>query len=249
MDINFRENEGKISKKITYNGPNSGYVQWADRMWELGWSVPIKDVADMLNVSVSWVNHILLKEVHYTVYSNKYIYNKFKGAQSCLTYIRIEDLNEWIQKIGDFEVQTEIVDLYSYLGSSAKAREALKIYQRDFKENLRYYNPGTLPVKTRNYLDKNFYIYGNTTFRNLSCIRRRDVPFKPIEPFNIFERDLYFASSGNNAETVYREAFLSGDIRVKICGKTIFVKNNRDIQNYKIPFLVPYNANIKFREI
>ena len=75
-------------------------------MWSSGFNLPISKVMIMLNVSLAWINRVLFNEIHYVVYSNKFIYSKFGGKTKTLTYVRESDLIEWIMAVGIFEMQT-----------------------------------------------------------------------------------------------------------------------------------------------
>ena len=238
----------EVSLKINYSGPESKYYDWANAMWSSGFNLPISKVMKMLNVSLPWINRVLLNEIHYVVYSNKFVYSKFAGKTKILTYVRESDLVEWIMSVGIFEVQTEMVDLYSYMGNDATAKKILKLYREDFKANENFYNPGTVPIKVLQMIDKEYYSYGTVKLKNISCARRREIPFKEIEAFNIFECDTYFLKGSGVPETVYRTAFLNGDIKVRIGSKTIFIRNHSNREDLKIPFLIPYGETIKLRK-
>lgn len=229
------------SKKISFNGRNKDYAPWANSMIKAGFNMSIRDVADLLNVSDSWIAHTLLFEINFVVYSAKFAWENFHTK--CQTFIRREDLSDWIAKVGVFEVQTETVDLYSYLDPKNRS-VVLKQYHEDFDEN--FNNRGTIPIKTLQYIDKNYYSYGSAKLKNLSCIKRKEVPYRMIEPFDILNKDIYFLTG--TREIVYREAFLHGDVRVKIGTKTIFVRSNRDTDDFKMPFVIPYNTTVKLRK-
>lgn len=88
--------------------------------------------------------------------------------------------------------------------------------------------------------------------QNRYCDRRRNIPWIEIKPFDIFnvERSLYNTKDSEHKhtsrETIYRRAFLNGDIRVKISKQiTILVKKDPKIKKKKMPFLVPYNKPIR----
>ena len=235
-------------KKYKYSGPQTKYYDWANAMWSSGFNLPISKVMIMLNVSLAWINRVLFNEIHYVVYSNKFIYSKFGGKTKTLTYVRESDLIEWIMAVGIFEMQTEMVDLYSYLGNDSMATKILKLYRENMKQNENFYNPGTVPIKILQMIDKEYYCYGTVKLKNISCARRKEVPFKEIEPFNIFEHDTYFLKDSGVPETVYRTAFLNGDIKVRISSKTIFIRNHNNREDLKMPFLIPYGGTIKLRK-
>lgn len=241
--------ENRFSKKLEYRGKNSEYEKWANALWDSGFNTTPKEVCDMLRVSLSWFNHVLLKEINYVVYSEKFVYLKTKNKTKSKTFVRMSDIYEWIAKVGVFELQTEVVDLYSYLGKDKLAKEALKVYKNDFGKNKGFYNQGTLPRNTLKFLEDHYYSYGTAKLKNLSPIKRREVPFVTIPGFDISNKDIYFPKESGVLETVYRDAFLRGDIRIKIGVKTIFVRNNTDIDNFKIPFIIPYNSTIKLRKV
>ena len=97
-------------------------------------------------------------------------------------------------------------------------------------------------------IDREYYSYGTVKLKNISCAKRREVPFKEIGTFNIFECDTYFLKGSGIPETVYRTAFLNGDIKVRVGSKTIFIRNHNNRENLKMPFLIPYGGTIKLRK-
>ena len=234
----------ETSKKIVYSGDRTNYYKWADAMFARGFDCSIETVMDILNVSLSWVKHTLLKEIPYVTYSYKYLYQKgFKSRVT--TYIDMEDLIKWIMQVSQFRRQTELVDLYSYLSlaNRKKADIALKMYKDIVKSSNIGYNPGIIPETVLQYINREHYT--NFEPKNLSCIKRTDVAWKDVEQFNIFERNYYFPDVAATAELVYRDAFMRGDIKVSIGNKkTVFVKSNADISRMKMPFLIPYNSKI-----
>ena len=233
----------ETSKKIVFHGEKSNYYKWANAMWNRGYSLCITNVMKYLNVSLSWVKHTLLKEILYVNYSYKYLFQK--GIKTrVLTYVNYEDLVQWIEQVADFKRQTELIDLYSYLylANKKKAEEALKMYRKIIKESNIGYNPGIIPEKTLQYINKAYYI--NFEPKNLSCVKRSEVPWKDVEPFNIFETKYYFPEE-YTAELIYRDAFMKGDTKVTIGNKkTIFVRNRIRTDKMKMPFLIPYNKKV-----
>lgn len=232
------------SKKLEYSGNSSGYNAWANALWQVGFNLSTKDLASRIGVSLSWINHTLLHEINYVVYSTKYVWQYHKRRD--LTYIREIDFIEWLMKVAKFDVQTEVIDLYSYIDNKKIANEIYAFYKKDFNDNKNFYNPGTLPPKTISMIESKCYSYG-IKLKNLSCTKRRLVPFVPVDPFNFLERDFYTVSGC--AELVYREAFLRGDIKVKLGSKTYFVRNKTNTENFKIPFIIPYGKSVKLRSI
>ena len=234
----------ETSKKIIYSGDRTNYYKWADAMFNRGFDCSIETVMDILNVSLSWVKHTLLKEIPYVTYSYKYLYQK--GIKSRVTtYIDMQDLIQWIMQVSQFRRQTELVDLYSYLSlaNKKKADIALKMYKNIIKTSNIGYNPGIIPDTVLLYINKEYLT--NFEPKNLSCVKRKEVPWADVEPFDIFERDYYFPDVTTTAELVYRDAFMRGDIKVSIGNKkTIFVKSNTDISRMAMPFLIPYNKKI-----
>ena len=216
--------------------------------WKKGFSYAISRVSSLLGVSNSWITHSLLKDINYVVYDCKFVYNH--ARIKCQTYIRKEDLSDWIRKHARFEIQTEVVDLYSYIAPYKDvAREAYEAY----KGNLRVQKGESRPIipnKILEYINDNLLAYGLE--QNRYCDRRRDIPWVEIKPFDIFsvEKNLYNAKDANHKhisrETIYRRAFLNGDIRIKISEQiTLFVKNDPKTKKKKMPFLVPYNKPIR----
>jgi len=232
------------SKKIVYSRDRANYYKWADAMFTRGFNCSIETVMEVLNVSLSWVKHTLLKEIPYVTYSYKYLYQKgFKSRVT--TYIDMEDLIKWIMQVSQFRRQTELVDLYSYLSlaSKKKADIALKMYKDIIKSSNIGYNPGIIPEAVLQYINREYYT--NFEPKNLSSIKRTDVTWKDVEPFNVFERNYYFPDIASSAELVYRDAFMNGDTKVSIGNKkTIFVSSGVDTKKMKMPYLIPYNRKI-----
>ncbi len=105
------------------------------------------------------------------------------------------------------------------------------------------FNPGIVPEAVLQYINREYYT--NFDPKNLSCVKRADVVWRDVEPFNIFERNYYFPDIATTAELVYREAFMYGDIKVSIGNKkTVFVSSNIDTRKMKMPFLIPYDKKI-----
>ena len=234
----------ETSKKIIYIGDRTNYYKWADAMFNRGFDCSIETVMELLNVSLSWIKHTLLKEIPYVTYSYKYLYQK--GIKSRVTtYIDMEDLIKWIMQVSQFRRQTELIDLYSYLSlaNRKKADIALKMYKDIIKSSNIGYNPGIVPEAVLQYINREYYT--NFDPKNLSCIKRTDVALKNVEPLNIFERNYYFPDVATTAELVYRDAFMNGDTKVSIGNKkTIFVSSGVDTKKMKMPFLIPFNKRI-----
>ena len=234
----------EISRKIIYHGNNSDYYKWAEAMYNRGFNCSIETVMEILSVSLSWVKHTLLQEIPYVTYSYKYLYQKgFKSRVT--TYIDMEDLIQWIMQAGQFRRQTELVDLYSYLSlaNKKKADTALKMYKDIIKSSNIGYNPGIVPEAVLIYINKEYYT--NFEPKNLSCVKRTEVPWKEVEPFNIFERNYYYPRVATTAELIYRDAFMNGDTKVSIGNKkTILVSAGTNTSKMKMPFLIPYDKKI-----
>ena len=213
-------------------------------MYNRGFNCSIETVMEILSVSLSWVKHTLLQEIPYVTYSYKYLYQKgFKSRVT--TYIDMDDLIKWIMQAGQFRRQTELVDLYSYLSlaNKKKADTALKMYKDIIKSSNIGYNPGIVPEAVLIYINKEYYT--NFEPKNLSCVKRTEVPWKEVEPFNIFERNYYYPRVATTAELIYRDAFMNGDIKVSIGNKkTIFVSAGTNTSKMKMPFLIPYDKKI-----
>ena len=213
-------------------------------MYNRGFNCSIETVMEILSVSLSWVKHTLLQEIPYVTYSYKYLYQKgFKSRVT--TYIDMEDLIQWIMQAGQFRRQTELVDLYSYLSlaNRKKADIALKSYKDIIKNSNIGYNPGLVPEAVLIYINKEYYT--NFEPKNLSCVKRTEVPWKEVEPFNIFERNYYYPRVATTAELIYRDAFMNGDTKVSIGNKkTILVSAGTNTSKMKMPFLIPYDKKI-----
>ena len=237
-----------MQTKINFNDKYKADYQKEEAYWKKGFNYPISRVSDLLGVSNSWITHTLLKDINYVVYDCKFVYSH--TTNKCQTYIRKDDLSDWIKKNARFEKQTEVVDLYSYISPYKDvAKEAYEAY----KGNLRVQKGDSRPIipnKILEYINDNLVAYGLE--QNRYCDRRTDIPWVEIKPFDIFsvERSLYNAKDADHKhisrETIYRRAFLNGDIRIKISEQiTLFVKNDPKIKKKKMPFLVPYNKPIR----
>lgn len=235
----------EFSKKIVYSGDPSNYNAWADTMWARGFNTSQEEVMNLLSVSRNWVIFTLLKEIHYVTYSYKYLYQK--GIKSRVTtYIDRTDLAKWIEQVGEFRRQTELVDLYSYLSlaNKKKADEALKMYKQIIRESNIGYNLGIVPERVLQYINRAYFI--NFKPKNLSCVKRRseDVPWVDVEPFDVFETGFYLPGEITH-ELLYRDVFMNGDIKVSIGNKkTLFVSSHAKPEKMKMPFLIPYNKKI-----
>lgn len=234
----------ETSRKIAYFGDRSKYYEWADAMYNRGFNCSVETVMEILSVSSSWIKHTLLKEIPYVTYSYKYLFQKgFKSRVT--TFIDIDDLAKWIMQVSQFRRQTELVDLYSYLSlaNKKKADYTLKMYKEIIKTSNIGYNPGIIPEAVFQYINNEYFI--NFKPKSLSSVNRTDVAWVDVEPFNIFEKDYYFANALSSAELVYRDAFMNGDIKVSIGNKkTIFVRSNIDVGKMKMPFLIQYGRSI-----
>ena len=122
-----------------------------------------------------------------------------------------------------------------------------------YKGNLRVQKGESRPIipnKILEYINDNLLAYGLE--QNRYCDKRSDVPWVAIEPFDIFEKERYLYNAKDaehkhtSRETIYRRAFLNGDIRIKLSEQiTIFVKMDQHIKKKKMPFLIPYNKPIR----
>lgn len=227
----------KISFNDEFNKPKHDQEYY----WNKGYNYSIDSVCKRLGVSKSFVAHTLLKEISSVVYHNKFIWSQNRGT--CLTYVRKDELSDWIKKNAIFEVQTEIVDLSYFLSPYKDVyREAYNLYQKELSSNLRGFRRGILPPKVIALINDRLEIYG--VEQNYPCDKRSRVPFKQIKGFDILEKKIYNAKdSVESRETIYRNAFLKGDIRVKISPQiTIFVETKE--KQMKMPYLIPYGKTI-----
>lgn len=235
--------------RIEYKGKEN-YKDWANSMWKLGFNLPISKIPRMIGVSTSWIKAVLIKKIDYVVYDNKWAYAK-DNSTKCLTYIKLDDLNKYIKDNGIFTVQTEIIDLASVLVSNKKIlNKSIEMYK---KAQEVYRNRGivvgTIPVNILDYI--NDELITKNLSHNWPYTKRTEVKPVEIEPFDIFKLRgrIYFAGDDNHTgisqETIYRQAFLNGDIKIKLGGITIFYKTNQKTENMKLPYLIPYGLDIK----
>lgn len=237
----------EISNKLIYHKNKYTYKEWADATWNTGFNTSLKDVAVLLHVSERWIKENCFDYIHYVVYSYNYVLNKLGNVEKGLTYLSIDEIIDWIIKTGKFEQQMEMIDLYNYLylANKQKAGIILKKYNEVFERLKEFYNKGTIPESIFLIIRKDFNVHSDI-IKNASCTDRNKYPWVSVDSFNIFEKEYYFPSEDKKcAELVYRQAFLRGDIKVTLGkGKTIFIKNNNDIDKMKMPFVIKKNAHI-----
>lgn len=236
---------------IKYKG-NGSYDEWVKALIQSGYTLSIKDLEAILDVSDTWIRNTLLKEenrIHRVLLDDKYVQEGVKKGlfkDRSTLYMSLYDVGGYIATKGSFMAQTELIDLYSYLynANKKKAREALKLYENEFVEGEFGNNKGTIPQRVLEYINKEYII--NFKPRNLRATKRTEVPWVDVEPFNIFETNYYFPKKNGNRELIYRNAFLRGDIKVNLgARKTILIKNDKNIEKMKMPFLIPYNKTIR----
>lgn len=232
----------KISFNDEFNRPK--YSQ--EYYWGRGYTMPIEAVSRLLGVSNSWISHTLLKQIKHVVYNNKFIWAQNKGT--CLTYISKDDLIGWIIAHSSYQIQTEIVDLAYYLSPyKSVLNKAYSLYKEKKETNGRGYRVGTIPPEVLKYINEELLVYGAE--QNYPCDKRRNIPWKRVEPFNILEKDFYNAKDEDHSylsrETIYRNAFLHGDVKVNLSSQiTIFVESNKNTEKMKMPYLIPYGKTI-----
>ena len=235
---------------IRYNGIGS-YDEWAKAVIKSGYTLSIKQLQAILDVSDTWIRNTLLAEenrIHRVVFDDKYVQKGMEKGQfkdRSTLYMSLYDVGGYIANNGSFSAQTELIDLYSYLynANKKKAREALKLYEDEFIDGEFGNNKGTIPQRVLEYINKEFII--NFKPRNLRVTKRTEVPWVKVEPFNIFETKYYFPKKNGNRELIYRNAFLRGDIKVNLGSrKTILIESDQDISKMKMPFLIKLNQSI-----
>lgn len=234
--------------RLEYKGKET-YKEWANSVWKLGYKTPITDIPELIGVSLSWIKRTLLKQINYVVYDNKWLYSK--TTKTCLTYIRLEDLSKYIMDNGVYMIQTEIIDLAHVLSPYKSVyNKALKLYKEALNSyKNRGFAAGTIPYSVLEYINKELII--TNASKNYSYKDRTKVKWAEIEAFNIFEHknNIYYVGdkehSNVSLETIYRKAFVNGDIKIKLGTITVFYKRNQKIDDYKLPYLIPYGQEIK----
>ena len=235
--------------RLEYKGKET-YKDWANSIWKLGYNLPVSELPEMIGVSMSWVKRVLLKEINYVVYDNKWAYAK-NNKVKCLTYIRLDDLSKYIIENGKFTVQTEIIDLASVLANNKKVlNKSIQLYKKalDTYKN-RGIVVGTIPYNILDYINEE--LITRNLKHNYPYTKRTEIKPIEIEPFDIFKirNRIYYAGdvdhTGISQETIYRQAFLNGDIKIKLGGITIFYKRNQKTDNMKLPYLIPYGLDVK----
>lgn len=236
-------------KKLTYKTGN--YDAWADSLWNRGYKTPLEDIANLLNISKRWLESNL--DVNYVVYTKTYIYKKRSGNQT--RRVDLEEVSNWIINNAEFEAQTEIIDLYSYLANANKhkADTIYKEYRKTFDRLSNFYNLGTIPESILDLVRKNYHISSGIN-KNVNVIDRPKhigedkvplYPWKPVERFNIFDYEFMFPhNNGLTPELNYREAFLKGWVKVSLGKRIIFVKKDYPIDKMKMPMIIKYGTKV-----
>lgn len=234
--------------RLEYQG-NGTYKEWANSIWKLGYKTPITDIPGLIGVSLSWVKTVLLKNINYVVYENKWIYRK--TTKTCLTYVRLEDLSKFITEQGTYMVQTEIIDLARILRPyKGVYNQAMKLYREALNAyKNRGFVAGTVPSSVLDYINKELII--TNASHNWSFKERAKVGWVEIEEFDVFANkdNIYYLNDkehiNKSLETIYRSAFINGDIKIKLGSISIFYKRNQNLKDYKLPYLIPYGQEIK----
>ena len=242
----MNKNEIKRSLTYVYNGSQDRYYEWADKLWNAGYNMSVQEVADKVGVSCSWIVNKWFSEIRHVNYSNKYIYNK-TGKNEGLTRLSWEEVKEFLVQVSTFEVQTEIIDLYSYLMCDKKNADLiLKLYRKKTKDH--FYNVGVVPESVLNEINKHYIT--NLELKNLSPMAnskmnsRSKLPWVSVPKFDFIESPNLFVIDSNR-EMKYRESFMRGDLRIKFGNKKLwYLRNTKDVSEYKIPFLIPYGKSI-----
>lgn len=250
--MRYIKDETKASLTYQYYGDPSGYNEWANKLWEVGYTMSVQELSKKLGISASWIVNKWLKEIRHVVYSRKFIYTK-TGKEEGTSRVSWEDVEDYLLNVCTFERQTEVIDLYSYLYNADK-KAAEKIYKA-YKEKMKddFYNLGIIPPSILSEIERHFIT--NVDLRNVSAGSskigkcRSSVPWKKVEKFNfIDDPNLYIPN--DVGQTCYREAFMRGDIKIKLGNKkTWFVKNDIDLNKMKMPFIIPYDSKVNFIKI
>lgn len=250
--MRYIKNEIKSSLTYQFNGSQKEYNDWAEALWDSGYNMSIQELANKLGISTSWIVNKWFSEIRHVIYSRKFIYSK-TGREEGTSRVCWEEVKEYLIEACTFEVQTEVIDLYSYMALADKktADKIYKMYQKSMADG--FYNKGIISPTILNEINKHFVT--NLDLRNISMNStkigkcRSTVPWTPAKRFDFIDNpNLYIPS--DIGQTCYREAFLRGDIKIKLGNKkTWFIKNDIDWDRYKIPFTIPYNKSINFQKI
>lgn len=236
-------------RKVIYKTGN--YDAWANSLWQRGYKYTIQDIEDLLGVSERWIE--LYMDIHYVVYTNKFIYSKRAGTQ--LRRVDIEEVKDWFIKNSTFEVQTEVIDLYPYLklANPKSANKVYEKYKRVFEKYKDFYNKGTIPESVWNLIRQEFVLSSNLG-KNVNVLENHNTekyPWKAVEPFDFFKYE--YSSPHQKAsyrpEINYRNAFLKGYVKVTLGGKkggskVVYVKKEYPIDKMKMPLVIKYGGKV-----
>lgn len=224
-----------------------------EKYWNEGYNYPISAILRLINVSKSWLYSVLLKDIDYVTYAPNFAFKKSRAH--CLAYVKEDEFKAWLLTHCTFQAQSEYVDLAYYLSPYKKVyTEAYKMY----KEERRRYReqrgtslkPGIIPEKVLNYINSELSVYNAE--HNYSSQHRKGYKWVDIDRFDILNENIEFYNlkdacdaKGKQREMFYRAIFERGDIKVKLSNQiALFVKNKKDLSNYKMPFIIPYGKTI-----
>lgn len=241
-----KEIKVKNEKRIKFEGSSkSEYKAWAEQMWKDGYNYPISLICDKLGVSLSYIQHNILWKINYVVYDFSYGFEPAKLGL-CRTCVNKKELEKWLLENATFERQTRFIDLYTELSDHKEIRsKALEIAQNNTVARTSYaLRTGILSEALIKYLKANLK---NKEIKNYVPYKRNGVEWIKVAPINVLDlklgKDYYWIDDSKSRETFYRDAFINGDIKMKIGNNiTIFIKSKQKPNEMKIPYLVPYGA-------
>ena len=213
FDYNDKSLDG-LKKKQKYEK----YRIWAEALWDAGMQYPLYKIKDDLNVSMNWINTILMPNINTVKYDTVFLIHKLgddRESRSSI-YCNKQDIVEWIKANATFERQTIVKDFLVEYGITAKEYESLMQEIHEKTKMITYHNH----IKNGPTIVKDAALNGNS--------KRSEHPWISISPVDIYDYDIVPANSYyshfNSTEQLYRYAFYNGAIKVSIGDKkTLFL--------------------------
>ena len=208
------------------------YDEWADALFNAGFSYSMSDLLKDLNVSRNWVNNELYPYVDTVKYTRRYIFEKFFNPHNIpridsQIYFNKNQINDFIKNNSTYSVQTRLVNAADYLNISEKE---LNYYMESFA--IEYYSDPddkdfcfkmNIPIADfKDWLNENYKL----DLLKLDYTHRTLYETKKIDPIDFYSHKYKRVIANKhhyyNQELLYRDMFGSGAIKVSLGTKKTF---------------------------
>lgn len=189
------------------------YFQWAEMMYDSGFTLSFGEIQTRLNVSRNWMNEFLQKSVHHVHFSASFKRDKKIDSPSML-FFHEQELRDWLKSVSTFSRQTRVIDLEKYKSFSV-IRDAERVAGKTCGKKKGRFVYG--------YIDPEILEILGISFVNVNERRRSDYAATRVDPFDFWDSTMSHPSKYSSTELLYREAFRYGLVKISMLGKTIFV--------------------------